>query len=84
MRSQLQSSGRKVQTLRRITQEIVLTQQPITAQQPGRDMTVGSVRCLTDTKIQANSSVETPDLTTKMPGMNSLLKNHDLPYTFEA
>lgn len=30
----------------------------------------GNSRCLTDTKIPANSLVDTPDPTTKMPGIN--------------
>uniref|UniRef100_A0A8D0AA39 Atypical kinase COQ8A, mitochondrial n=1 Tax=Sander lucioperca TaxID=283035 RepID=A0A8D0AA39_SANLU len=38
-------------------------------------------RCLRDTKIPANSLVDTPDLTTKIPGINSLILNCNLQYT---
>lgn len=80
VRLQLQSSGKKVWTLQWITQEVVMTQQPITVQQE-RAMSVGNSRCLRDTKIPANSLVDKPDLTTKMPGINSLLLNCNLQYT---
>lgn len=75
--SQLQSSGRKVL----ITQEVAMMQEPITAQQQERAMSVGNSRCLRDTKIPANSLVDTPGLTTNMPGINSLLLSCKLQYT---
>ncbi len=77
VRLQLQSSGRNVWTLR-ITQEVVTTHQPITVQQ--QQEPVGNSRCLRDTKIPANSLVDTPDLTTKIPGINSVLLNCNLQY----
>lgn len=53
--------------------------QPFTAQQQER--AISNSRCLRDTKIPANSLVDTPDLTTKIPGINSLILNCNLQYT---
>lgn len=72
VRSQVQSSGRKVLTSRWITQEVLMKQESIPAQQhQNRATSVGSKRCLRGTKIPANSSPDRPDLTTKMSGINS-------------
>lgn len=72
VRSQVQSSERKVLTSRWITQEVLMKQESIPAQQhQNRATSVGSKRCLRGTKIPANSSPDRPDLTTKMSGINS-------------
>lgn len=65
VRSQVQSSERKVLTSRWITQEVLMKQDQ------KRATSVGSKRCLRGTKIPANSSPDRPDLTTKMSGINS-------------
>lgn len=65
-RSHPQSSGRKVPTLQRITQEVATKQRE-------RPASAASIRCLKGTKIPANSSVDTPGPTTGMPGTEGLL-----------
>lgn len=65
-RTHPQSSGRKVRTLQRITQEVATKRQE-------RPASAASRRCSKGTKIPANSSVDTPGPTTGMPGTDGLL-----------
>lgn len=74
-----QSSGRKA-TLRRNTQEVQTVRRM--ARQQRRAMALGKGLSLRAIKTPANSSVETPGLTTMTPGINSLSSTHRTHFSF--
>uniref|UniRef100_A0A8D0AB14 Atypical kinase COQ8A, mitochondrial n=1 Tax=Sander lucioperca TaxID=283035 RepID=A0A8D0AB14_SANLU len=66
--------------LAKLSQAVVETQASTLRSGTG-EFNIPVYRCLRDTKIPANSLVDTPDLTTKIPGINSLILNCNLQYT---